>query len=84
VLDLDLQNDGHEEAAAEYDGWYLQTQMTDQRGEEKRRAKVVILISALPPASHPKDSLKKGRKYKQMKELTIAFEYSFILKSLVT
>jgi hypothetical protein len=35
---LDLQDDGHEEAAAEYDGWYLQAQIIEgvrRKGEQK-------------------------------------------------
>jgi hypothetical protein len=92
-----------------------------QRGEEKRRAKVVILACSLeiisqisqpassiflsqktsqqyfqPARSAPANKLASLKSFifpqkiesnsssKGMKELTIAFEYSFILKSLVT
>lgn len=74
MLDLDLQDDGHEEAAAEYDGWYLQTEVKEVRKGGHRSSNSHICRRCL---TH--NSSSKG-----MNELTIAFEYSFILKSLVT
>jgi hypothetical protein len=58
-----------------------------QRGEEKRRAKVVILISVVGASLKSfifPQKIESNSSSKGMKELTIAFEYSFILKSLVT
>lgn len=44
VLDLDLQDDGHEEAAAEYDRWYLHTEMKGLGKKKESRSNSLLSV----------------------------------------